>query len=461
MNQIIFSPGDYILFAGNQTYTGKIRLDSNSKGTTKQKITIASYGKGQAVIDGGNNEGLVVDGCRHLLISSLKFIGSGRKQGNITDGIQLINTDDVTVSNIELSGFRGAGIATIGDKKSRITHVYTHDNGFAGIAVRSAEWKTITEDLYIAHCTAENNPGDPSILDNHSGNGIVVSGVKGGVIEFCEAMKNGWDMPREGNGPVGIWAYDSDRVIIQHCISHHNQSPGMDGGGFDFDGGMTNSIMQYNLSFHNVGAGYGLFQYHGAQTWKSNIIRYNISIDDGQKNSHCGIHIWAGSENMSDAEIYNNTVINRTGYAVNYDTDLDGLNFCNNILIAKNTPIHGPHSRSKYMRNLYWCINGKLDIGGYHSIEEWSLSTGQENMGSKVIGLYADPRLIMPDLEDDIIVKHKSPNILQVCLLQADSPCICAGITIQDNGGYDFWGNRIPIERLPSIGAHEKNQETQ
>ena len=80
--------------------------------------------------------------------------------------------------------------------------------------------------------------------------GTVLFNVARATIEYCKAAENGWDMPRKGNGPVGIWcACNADRVVIQHCISHHNKSPGLDGGGFDFDGGVTNSVMQYNYSY--------------------------------------------------------------------------------------------------------------------------------------------------------------------------------------------------------------------
>ena len=66
------------------------------------------------------------------------------------------------------------------------------------------------------------------------------------LIEYCTATNNGWDMPRTGNGPVGIWAYESDSVLIQRCIAYRNktQKGAADGGGFDFDGGMTNSIIR-------------------------------------------------------------------------------------------------------------------------------------------------------------------------------------------------------------------------
>jgi hypothetical protein len=454
VNRTVFRPGDRILFAGGQTFAGTIRLDSN--GTIGQKVVVASCGEERAVIDGGNGGGLVADGCMHIVVKDLHFLGSGRKDRNTADGIRLLNTSDVTVTQVEVSGFRGSGIATLGDKKSCITHVYAHDNGFAGISVESGQ-QGLTEDLYIAYCIAENNPGDPSVKDNHSGNGIVVGGVKRGTIEFCEAMNNGWDMPRQGNGPVGIWAWHSDQVVIQHCISHHNKSPGLDGGGFDFDGGMTNSIMRYNLSYCNAGAGYGLFQFVGAHTWKDNTVRYNISIDDGYKNSQSGIHVWAGSENMSHAEIYNNTIINRTGHAVGYLTDVPCLNFRNNLFITGFTPIHGPYSESRYVQNLYWCLRG-FDMDGCRSLEDWSLATGQEKMGERIAGLYADPKLIMPDPEAEVLTEPMSPQTLQLCMLQAGSPCIGAALPIPDNGGHDFWGNRIPEGEPSSIGAHERGK---
>ncbi len=355
LNQASLCPGDQVLFKGGQTFAGTIFLN----GTGKQQITLSSYGEGRATVDAGDSEGLIVNGCEHIIIRDINFHGSGRKQGNTTDGVKLLHTRGVTITNVDVTGFRGAGIMTFGDKGTCITHVYARENGFAGIAVMSG-MEAITKDLYIAHCIAENNPGDPSVLDNHSGNGIVVGGVDCGIIEFCEAMRNGWDMPRGGNGPVGIWAWHSNRVIIQHCISHHNQSPGLDGGGFDFDGGMTNSIMQHNISYQNAGAGYGLYQFYGAAPWRDNIIRHNISVDDGYKNSQSGIHIWSGGSDMSCAEIYDNTIISCTGHAVSYLHDVPGLLFHDNIFITGSTPIYGPHSKSSYSGNVYWNLEGGI-----------------------------------------------------------------------------------------------------
>ncbi|HUU54160.1 MAG TPA: right-handed parallel beta-helix repeat-containing protein, partial [Armatimonadota bacterium] len=280
VNTVDFEPGDRLLFEGGKTFAGPIKLEAQDSGSEGNRIEIGSYGEGRATIDGGNGSALIARGCSHLAVRNLNFVGSGRKAGNTKSGVFLVDGDDVVVDQIEVSGFRSSGLLLGGLRQARATHVYAHDNGADGIAVGSGErpegrW---SENVTLGYCIAENNPGDPSNLTNHSGNGIVVGHVTGCVIEYCEAMNNGWDMPRTGNGPVGIWAWNADRVLVQFCVAHDNKSPGDDGGGFDLDGAVTNSIMQYNYSYNNEGPGYFLCQYPTAPEWKNNIVRYNISV---------------------------------------------------------------------------------------------------------------------------------------------------------------------------------------
>jgi hypothetical protein len=40
--------------------------------------------------------------------------------------------------------------------------------------------------------------------------------------------------------------------------------------------------------------------------------------------------------------------------------------------------------------------------------------------------------------------------------LKDGSPCIGAGVPIKDNGGRDFWGNKIPEGKNPDVGVHQK-----
>ena len=266
------------------------------------------------------------------------------------------------------------------ERNLRITNVYAHDNGFSGINVESdgqnaggleGSGAKSFRNLYIANCIADNNPGCPEVKNNHSGNGILIGGVTNGTIEYCEAMNNGWDMPREGNGPVGIWAYQSDSITIQYCYAHDNKTSekGKDGGGFDFDGGMTNSVMQYNFSANNEGAGYGLFQYYGASVWKNNIVRNNISYNDGRKNGQAGILMWIAKdspESISSCQIYGNKVVNCYGHAVSFEAGAyPEFNFRNNIFVITGHSVsfvNGNYSGATFANNQAWSTDRKVPL---------------------------------------------------------------------------------------------------
>jgi hypothetical protein len=280
--EIEIQPGDSILFHGGQIFEGTIQL-KNWNGNAEKGVLISSYGEGSATISGGDSEAFIADSCSYIEIKNLDFIGSGRKNGNTTSGVIISNSQNISVDSVNVSGFQKAGLKISDSQNIRITRVHASENGFAGILTGEAyhdPFRLLSKNIYIGYCTTENNPGDPTILDNHSGSGILISGTDSAVVEYCLAKNNGWDQPWEGNGPIGIWAYHSNNVIIQNCIAHSNKTnpKGWDGGGFDFDGGMTNSVMQYNLSYNNMGPGYGLYQYYGAAKWENNIVRYNISL---------------------------------------------------------------------------------------------------------------------------------------------------------------------------------------
>src|SRR5678815_626384 len=100
----------------------------------------------------------------------------------------------------------------------------------------------IRDSVYIGQTHAYSNSGIPTETPS-SGSGIILGGVASGTIEWSVAHDNGW----RGNAGVGIWSYASSNILIQHCQSFRNRTAGqVDGGGFDLDGGMTDSIMQYN-----------------------------------------------------------------------------------------------------------------------------------------------------------------------------------------------------------------------
>ncbi|MCI1681307.1 MAG: right-handed parallel beta-helix repeat-containing protein [Bacteroides sp.] len=336
VTRLSFNPGDSILLAGGQTFSGTLHIRKFA-GTAEHPLYISSFGKGKAVIDAGKGSALLVDSSRYVLIRNIEVRGDGRLKGNDGSGIDIKYSTDIQVDSVEASGFLWNGVGTFGGADIRLTRIYAHDNGFNGIEVSGPWSHKEVHRVYVGYCVAENNPGNPKIKDNHSGSGILIAHSTGVQVEYCEAMNNGWDMPRIGNGPVGIWAFECDSLTIQYCFSHDNKTaPGArDGGGFDFDGGVTNSVMRYNLSMNNEGAGYGLFQFGGASDWTNNFIHHNVSINDGRKNSQAGFFIWCDPYNKSvplrNSYICSNIVLSCYGHAVSFETG-----YARNLLFEKN-----------------------------------------------------------------------------------------------------------------------------
>src|SRR4029079_14970540 len=73
--------------------------------------------------------------------------------------------------------------------------------------------------------------------------------------------------------------------------------------------GVTNSVIQYNYSHDNYGAGHQTAQpTTGApRAWGHNVIRYNISQNDGRGNAYGGLFMNGGAA-MTNVDVYNNTI---------------------------------------------------------------------------------------------------------------------------------------------------------
>lgn len=320
-------PGDSVWFQANQTFVGNLSLANVRQASCA--ITIGAYGSGRATIDAGFGAGFVAKNMGGVHLVNLNFVGAGASK-NTESGVLFSNTllgsikcANIRVHRVDVSGFKYSGICFTaqptdgswsGFRDVKITYTTSHDNGDAGISCIGA-WNPeqagyAHTDFYIGNCSAYRNAGIPG-KGSHSGSGIVLGQVDGAIIEHCRAYENGQLNDYEGGGPVGIWAWDANRVVIQFNESHHNRTgSSKDGGGFDLDGGMTNSVVQYNYSHDNDGAGYLLAQFEGARPFYGNLLRYNLSVNDGRRNRYGGIHLWSTGANggITDTTIYANTI---------------------------------------------------------------------------------------------------------------------------------------------------------
>ena len=240
INSLDLEPGDKVLFEAGKTFNGTLSLTNEDYGSQEQNIVVASYGHGCATISSGALSGAKAVGTRHITIQDLVFVGSGIKEGHQNSGLDIVDSQNVTLLRLDAQGYTKSGIGLFNTNYWSVTYCNAFNNGFAGISVSNKDWKDQLKwnrNGYIAFTNTYNNSGDPNIRNNHSGNGIVIGQMIDLVIEYCRSYDNGWNMAWTGNGPVGIWTWCVDNALIQYCIAHDNKTRGKDGGGFDFDGG--------------------------------------------------------------------------------------------------------------------------------------------------------------------------------------------------------------------------------
>lgn len=496
VNAIDLNPGNKVLFQASHDYHGNLLLTAEDAGTPKHPVVITSYGSGRATIKAGDGSGVTVLNAGGVVVRNLIVIGDDYRT-NVGSGVKIVNElpnnqklEYIRIHNVEAAGFgrkknlalglqppNGCGIFVGGyasDKSKsgyedvRITNCVTYQNEYFGILI-TGYWHDdpdtyANSNVYVGYCKMYDNPGDPEFLENHSGSGILMEDVDGGMIEYCEAYNNGYEGGCRVGGPYGIWAAVVNNVIIRYCESHHNRAGKGDGGGFDFDGGTTNSIMQYNYSHDNDGPGYLICSYKNApHTFNNNIVRYCISVNDGS-----GIICWTDSpkeDPIRNTQIYGNTIYGSTGSAIGFwlKEGIYNTKVFNNLFVTANNQklVAGKPDKATatFVSNAYWAIGGEFNIAGYKSLEAWRAATGQEMLNGKPVGLVVDPKLM--DMGKSITIGDPTKlRTLTAYRLQKNSPLIDAGLDLRslfgiDPGNRDFFGTSIPQGKAYDIGAHE------
>ena len=491
VNSSDYNPGDRILFEGGRTFSGNLYFDGADAGTPTAPVTIGSYGSGRATIYAGDGDGILIYNAAGFVIRDLYIVGSGRTT-NTGDGIFFFNDlagavklPYVRIDHVDTVLFGDYGIligahnGNSGYRDVRISYTLATDNQMGGIFTY-AQNPNVHEDVRVTDSSAFNNSGKAGLLYN-SGNGIALSSVNGGSVERSVAHDNGY-LSDAGNGPVGIWAFNSTRITLQYNESFHNRTGGeKDGGGFCFDLNTSASVMQFNYSHDNAGAGYLLAHKPDTYAHTGNVVRYNVSENDGRDHDYAGIQTWG---RIVNAEIYNNTiyVAARTsstsgsprGILIKNSSlplqDPDRLHFRNNIiqsaggvrLVEVQASALDQGTEIRFEGNDYFSSGGTFRIvwGGttYSSLSAWRTATGQERLNGRDVGLAVDPELARPNTH----LSFNNANMITGLYgyrLKPSSLLIDAGLDLRTlgiaPGTLDYFGGGLPFNGAFDVGAHE------
>ena len=417
VNTQTLKAGDKVLFEGGKSFSGGLKLNSSECGTATNRVTFSTYGSGRATINSGSVTGLdVVEGAG-VNVSNLKFVGSGMYNNSAWGVFFHVDQANKVVSGVnidkcEFTGYGREGIrVSVGGTNSSLndftcTNTDSHDNLWGGLKANTYRISGM-KNYVVDHVRVWNNFGDKN-HDGVSGNGIMLEGVAGARISRSVAHDNG----KDGKAPVGIWAAMGERVTIEYCESYNNNTATTtDGGGFDFDWDVKNSVLQYNYSHNNAGPGYILAA--GPHNNQGNIIRYNISENDGRKNGRAGVQLWG---NIVDAQIYNNVVYitpasSNTAALYTHDSSSNGLHpknvkIYNNVFyttggvkilnITKSVALNGD---MQFSGNCYYSAGAAFKIvwgeNTYSSLTAWQDASGKEMSTSSTLAAAAQAAALL------------------------------------------------------------------
>ncbi len=468
VNNSTFYPGDTILFRGGDTFSDSI-LYFHQSGTAAQPIMFGSYGTGQAIL---TNEVNIYDQCG-LIFQNLSVQGSG---AGISTSIGIVAYNDlagyqlpITVMNCTITGWANGVVIGSSNGGSyngiTISNCDTSSNRDGGITIYAGNQNN--QNVVITGCTANNNTGDVANTGSATGIGIYVSNTDGGVISNCTASGNGIDNACTFTGPAGIVVCYSNSITIKNCVTYNNQTgTAYDGDGIYLNNDVTNSVVEYCISYQNGGS--GIICGSGDAFWTGNTIRYNITWGNS-RNSTTGAELLMYGP-LANLNIYGNTFIGQDngGTAPSVlaflSATFSNVNLWNNIFYCGGNGyiIYSDwvYTGITFQGNDYWSANAfniNWGVPLYTSLTAWRTATGQEILSSVNTGMQSDPLLLSPSAVPAVT----SPSNLAPAAgtqVYSNSPMIGAGLPLASDfsvnpGTQDFFGN--PLSTPLWIGAFQ------
>lgn len=322
--------GDSVLLKSGAVFTEQLRL--SCKGVVNKPIVLGKYGGAEMPHikgDGSDTAAVYIWNSEQIVIRDLEISNQGAEPKAGLKGLWLNLKDygearNVMIDNIYVHDVYGSTVIEEGGGIGiSVQNARDNDsilNRYVGLIIQNCRIEDCQRDgikLNGYWIRKQWNPNlqvviRNNVLDGVPGDGIVVAGCDGALIEY-NVMKN---CPRTlpvSEACDGIWPWCSDNTLVQfNVVSDHKSI--IDGYAYDSDWGCRNSVFQYNLSYNNDG---GFMLVIGTDGWpeewcvngnKETIVRYNVSINDGLRNY---------MTNASHREAYFCPVMNFTGYTQN------------------------------------------------------------------------------------------------------------------------------------------------
>ncbi len=448
VSSVIMHPGDLVLFRRGTRCAGV--LQPQGSGAPGEPIRVDAYGWGAApqIVGGGARAAVYLHDIGGWELRDLDISNRGvpPQPGEKRTAIWVV-LDKLAVGHhyvIENVGVHDVDTSAQLPSGSNDVENYSKDSG--GI-IFSASGRDRLDDVLIkndrfSHVAREGiyiKGGSPTTrlivrlnhLQHIGGDGIVAVSSVGALIERNTVD----DFNTVGTSfNAGVWAYASTDDVFQfNDVAHGEHSP-LDGMAYDIDGGNHHIVFQYNLSHDNSGGFLMLCNDVGqGQAGAPNggsVVRYNISQND-YSNGRGVIDSPFLCARENDISIYNNTVYTTDARVTLLVENTAGstMHLANNLLIGPGPGALIFDKTGTWQSNLYLGV---------------TCSARPPDPGAVV----ADPGLVAPGTATSV-------NHADGYRLRRLSAALGAGTRIADDGGRDYFGNRIPRDRPPNIGAYQ------
>lgn len=458
VNRFTFKPGDAILLKRGTKAVGE--LWPKGSGNENAQITIDTYGKGaNPIIDAQgveNSAGIRLSNQEYWTIQNIEVTNNAATlakrwgiyvfsdDGQVKHRIRIKNNiiHDVYASYIRTrqKGTKTTTFYEVGGIYVKVSEPGSMDDvliegnqvtDVVGIGISfwgesefsggGMNWNNLSPNVVVRGNTVVRTGAD----------GILILGTDNELIEYNRVDHAGFhgkigDVPgqlaKNGTDAIaGLWPTRHRNGLVQYNeVSNTHRFYG-DGQAFDNDMYVSGTtIFQYNYSHNNEG-GFFLDCCKPEDTNTGTIVRYNISQNDGDV-EYLGF-------GKGIALVYNNVFYTEDSIRINGPSNNV---FYNNIFWGKDGIWHD---------KVPAVIKTGVNIFDYNSYYGGMIPPVDAN---KIV---SDPRFVNPG------TGTKGLKSLDGYKLSDGSPCFQRGKIIPDNGGKDFWNNKVTDSSPPSIGV--------
>ena len=473
VNQLQLKPGDQVLFKRGCKWNGGLVVAYS--GTSEAPISYDAYGedKQMPILDAHGMVTATIRGedVSYIHVKNLEIM-------NTTDGEMGLRGISFTAMKADVEGIYIAD-NYVHDVESASTNTVTRGSYSVGAAYQDLHWNggivvraggyaarndeqkilkdvlvennrvedTFIEGIVIGSVTKSWKKSLDIVVRNNyltrcGGEGVAVFGsdgvlLEGNTCESCgQAAKDAYS-----NNYVGMMVIYCENVVIQYNEIFDQQPCKDDGQAIDADDTCKNVVIQYNYSHDNANGFLLLFNYNKNG---HSVVRYNVSQNDG------GPFVTFSCLNSSYPMVATSEIYNNTCFTNKQITEM--------IEIEPNSDMKAAESKRLVLEienNIFASVGvtnlSVLNNDTYYEYMEFnnncwygfSERTLPKNEGNQIVG---DPKLTYAGSASKGLDSAFGYKLLK------DSPCLNTGKTIYNNGGLDFFGNKIG--ETVNVGAY-------